>query len=262
MTVLEVRDLTKYFGGFRAVANLSFAVTGGEILGLVGPNGAGKTTTFNIITGAHRPTSGRVVYRGEDVTGLPTDALAWKGVVRTFQQTKVFARLTVEENVAIGCHKFERGGLPRTLLGMPAAEHDDLQARIGRILEFTGLLDRRDRVADELPYGDQRILGIAIALGAEPDLLLLDEPLAGMNPAEANGAMRLIHHIRDRGVTVLLIDHHMDTLMKHCDRLVVMHHGEKLAEGIPARVRDDPLVIATYLGGEGGGGPAGSDGCA
>jgi branched-chain amino acid transport system ATP-binding protein len=257
MTVLKVQDLTKYFGGFRAVANLSFAVARGEILGLVGPNGAGKTTTFNIITGVHRPTAGRVVYRGEDVTGLPTDALAWKGLVRTFQQTKVFGRLTVEENVAIGCHKFERGGLRRTLMGMPSAEHDGLRARIGGILEFTGLLDRRERVADELPYGDQRILGMAIALGAEPDLLLLDEPLAGMNPTEADGAMTLIHQIRDRGVTVLLIDHHMDTLMKHCDRLVVMHHGEKLAEGSPAVVRDDPSVIATYLGAEGGGEPGG-----
>lgn len=249
--LLQVEGLTRSFGGFRAVSNLTFHVDAGEIVGLVGPNGAGKTTTFNLVTGFLRPTSGRVWFRGQDVTGLPPHRLARLGLVRTFQQTRVFSRLTVEDNVRLALHRHEPGGLWRTLFGTKAAEESVLERRAREALEFTGLWDRRHRRADELPYGDQRVLGVAMALAVGPLLLLLDEPLAGMNATEAEATVRLVRTIRDRGVTVLIIDHHMETLMRHCDRLVVLHHGEKLAEGPPEEVRNNAEVIRIYLGEEG-----------
>jgi len=248
MSILEVRNLTKEFGGFRAVSRLSFTVEAGVIVGLVGPNGAGKTTTFNVISGFSTPTTGQVFFGGEDITGWAPHALARRGIVRTFQNTRVFTHLTVEDNIATACYKFTPGGVRRTLWGLRRDEEASLRTRVDEILVFTGLSDKRFRIAEELPYGDQRILGIAIALGAGPGLLLLDEPFAGMNPGEADRCMALIHTIRRAGVTVLLIDHHMTTLMRNCDRLVVMHHGEKLAEGTPEEIRRNTRVIEIYLG--------------
>lgn len=248
--LLRVEGLTRSFGGFQAVSNLSFHLDSGEMVGLVGPNGAGKTTTFNLITGFLRPTAGRVWFRGRDVTGLPPHRLARLGLVRTFQQTRVFGRLTVVENVRLALHRHEPGGLRRTLLGMTPAEEAFVQSRMKEVLEFTGLWPYRDRRAEELPYGEQRVLGIAMALAVGPVLLLLDEPLAGMNAGEAEATMRLVRAVRERGVTVLIIDHHMETLMRHCDRLVVLHHGEKLAEGPPDEIRRHPEVIRVYLGEE------------
>jgi len=247
--ILEVAHLTKFFGGFRAVADLSFAVEDGEILGLVGPNGAGKTTTFHLITGFLTPTAGRIRFRGEDITDRPPYERAQRGLVRTFQNTTVFATLTVEDNIRIGCFRQLPRGIRPTLFGLSPAEETALRTRVDELIAFTGLEPYRHTVAEDLSYGDQRTLEVAIALGAGPRLLLLDEPFAGMSRAEADRCMTLIHRTRAQGVTVLLVDHHMDTLMRHCHRLVVMHHGEKLAEGSPEAIRADAKVIATYLGG-------------
>jgi len=230
--LLRVEQVVKDFGGFRAVAEVSFDVRPGEIVGLVGPNGAGKTTLFNIITGFLRPTSGRVLFQGQEITRRAPHERARLGIVRTFQNTKVFPRLTVEQNVRIGCHLH------------PA----NVEGRTEAILCLSGLQGSRHKAAADLPYGEQRVLEIAIALGAKPKLLLLDEPFAGMSPAEAERCMTLLHRLRELGITVLLVDHHMETLVRHCDRLVVLHHGEKLVEGRPDEVKDDPRVIEVYLG--------------
>jgi ABC-type branched-subunit amino acid transport system ATPase component/ABC-type branched-subunit amino acid transport system permease subunit len=241
--ILRVERLVKDFGGFRAVAGVSFAVRRGEITGLVGPNGAGKTTIFHLITGFLLPTAGEIVFRDQVITKLPPQERARLGLVRTFQSTKIFSRLTVEENVRIGCHLYG-----------PRSSHDrraraaEVDERVQEILEFTGLCGSRGKIAADLPYGEGRTLEIAVALGADPELLLLDEPFAGMNPAEAERCMELIHGLRGAGRTILLVDHHMDTLIRHCDRLIVLHHGEKLAEGLPEEIKDDPQVIEVYLG--------------
>jgi ABC-type branched-subunit amino acid transport system ATPase component len=217
-------------------------------VGLVGPNGAGKTTTFNLISGFERASAGRIVFDGHDVTGLPPHVLARRGLLRTFQQTTLFAQLSVDANIRIGCFRRMPGGLRRTLLGTSRAEQAAVEHALHAIVELTGLGPMRARAADELAYGNQRVLEIAIALGAAPRLLLLDEPFAGMNPGEAEACMALIHRVREGGVTIVLVDHHMDTLTRHCDRIVVMHHGEKLAEGRPEEIQRDARVIATYLG--------------
>ena len=230
--LLRVERVIKDFGGFRAVAGVSFDVRRGEIVGLVGPNGAGKTTLFNVITGFLRPTSGRVLFEGREITRWAPHERARLGIVRTFQNTKVFPRLTVEQNVRIGCHLHPQ----------------DAERRTEAILGLCGLSGSRHKAAADLPYGEQRVLEIAIALGAGPKLLLLDEPFAGMNPAEAERCMGLLHRLRELGITVLIVDHHMETLVRHCDRLVVLHHGEKLVEGKPDEVKDDPRVIEVYLG--------------
>ncbi len=246
--VLRVENLTRHFGGFAAVSDLSFGVNEGEILGLVGPNGAGKTTTFNVVTGFIRPSAGRVFLFGEDVTGMAPHALARRGMVRTFQHTRVFAELSVRENLASASHLVERGGPLRTVFGAGAAEHRALQERIDEVLEQVGLRHLQDSTAGSLSYGDQRVLEIALALAAQPKLLLLDEPFAGMNDTESEETMRLIHRIRGAGTTVLVIDHHMQTMARGCDRLVVMDHGLKLAEGVPSEVVHQPDVVAAYLG--------------
>ena len=246
--VLEARGLTRRFGGLVAVDDFSFSVRAGAIHGLIGPNGAGKTTTFNVISGFYAPTAGQVFFRGVDVSGRKTSALAAMGLVRTFQGSTLFQELSVLENVRVGCHLSARAGFFSRLLGTDrhAERKADVQAR--ETLAFFGLEDLADEPVSNLPHGHQRVLGMAISLAAEPEVLLLDEPFTGMNPEETGRMMTLVRRIRDRGVTVMLVEHDMRAVMNLCDVVTVMNFGALLVEGPPDAVRNDPAVIEAYLG--------------
>jgi branched-chain amino acid transport system ATP-binding protein len=248
--VLEVRDLTVRFGGIRAVSGVSLAVDAGEILSIIGPNGAGKTTIFNVVTGLYRPTAGEVRLRGRPISTLPTHARARMGVARTFQNIRLFRELTVGENVRVARYGRARTGLVGALLRTPAFRRDrrETDARVAAILDGVGLGGRGHELARSLPYGDQKRVELARALAVEPSVLLLDEPAAGMSTGEADALMTLIRGLRDRGLAILLVEHHIRVVMGVSDRVVVLNHGELIAEGPPAAVRRDPAVIAAYLG--------------
>ena len=248
MAILEVRDLTRRFGGLVAVSDLSLSVEEGEIRGLIGPNGAGKTTTFNVISGFYPPSEGRVLFRGEDVAGMSTNAIAARGLVRTFQATTLFQELTVLENVLVGRHLKARTGPFRALLGADRPREEAARARAIEILDFFGLGERREDPGLSLPHGLQRALGVAVAFAAEPKLLLLDEPFTGMNPEETRRMMEIVRKVRDRGITILLVEHDMQAVMGLCDRITVLNFGRLLAEGTPGEVRRHPDVIEAYLG--------------
>jgi branched-chain amino acid transport system ATP-binding protein len=233
------------------VNGVNLQVRRGEILGVIGPNGAGKTTLFNLLTGFLTPTSGRIAFEGIDIAGWPPSKIAGIGICRTFQITSVFPALTVWENVRTATYSWTRHRLLDDLLGRTArAGERTVEDEVTRIVEFTGLAAQRAVLARNLSYGDQRRLGIAIALAARSRLLLLDEPAAGMNPEETRGLMQCIGEIRDSGVTVVLIEHHMRLVMGLCDRVVVLGQGKVLAEGTPAEISMNPAVIEAYLGQE------------
>jgi ABC-type branched-subunit amino acid transport system ATPase component len=246
--MLEVEALNKRFGGLTAIDDLSFRVEEGEIRGLIGPNGAGKTTTFNVISGYYTPTSGRVVYRGRDIAGMRSHAIAALGLVRTFQATVLFQEMTVLENVQVGQHLRARVGPWDVLSGRDRGIERAATERALEILGVLGLADRRDELTVNLPHGLQRALGIAVALSADPKLLLLDEPFTGMNPEETRVMMEHIRGVRARGVTILLVEHDMQAVMGLCDRITVLNFGRLLAEGSPAEIRNHPDVIEAYLG--------------
>ncbi len=249
--ILEIRGLTKRFGGLAAVDNVSFSVREGGISGLIGPNGAGKTTIFNLITGVYKVTEGTVSFRGSEITNLEPFRIADRGITRTFQNIRLFKNLSVYENVLTACHMSARYTIPEALFRLPrfVREEKALRAKAEDLLSIMGLTERRDVQANNLPYGLQRRLEIVRALALDPKLLLLDEPAAGMNPDETEQLMHLISGIRERfKLTVLVIEHHMDLVMRLCESIVVLNFGQKLAEGTADEIRGDPRVVEAYLG--------------
>ena len=251
---LAVRDLAVSFGGVAALAGVSFDVHPGTITSVIGPNGAGKTTAFNAITGYLSPTRGRIEYDGGPLTGLRPSAIAARGIVRTFQRTSVFPALTVADNVMIGLHLRGAVGLVDVTLRRRrlAAEESRLAREADGIIEFVGLGHRRGERASELPYGEQRLVELGVALGARPRLLLLDEPGAGMSTAEKTTVTDLIYRIRDQAITVLLVEHDMRMVMSISDAVIVLNHGRVIAAGTPAAIQAHPDVIRAYLGSAGG----------
>jgi ABC-type branched-subunit amino acid transport system ATPase component len=246
---LEVRDLTMRFGGLTAVDELNFQVDHGAIHGLIGPNGAGKTTTFNMISGFYRPAGGQVRLRGEVISGLHMHEVARRGVVRTFQHSTLFAELSVLENALVGTHMRFRPNIFAAIVGWDAEDRRGARAQAQEALDFFGLLDHAGERAGDLSHGHQRALGMAVAMAARPDVMLLDEPFTGMNPEETNRMMALMFKLRDSGVTILIVEHDMHAIMGLCDRITVMSFGKLLAEGNPAEIRRHPQVIEAYLGG-------------
>ncbi len=248
--LLQVRDLTVEFGGLAALSDVSFDIRRGEILGLIGPNGAGKTTCFNAITGVYTPTRGTVSFDGEPLRKLKRHKITRKGIARTFQNVRLWGEMTALENVCVGTDARHKTSVWGATFRTPRhyREERDAVDRGMALLEFVGIAARATEKAANLPYGDQRRLEIARALATEPKLLCLDEPAAGFNPSEKSALMGLIKKIRDDGYTVLLIEHDMRLVMGVTDRIVVLEFGRKIAEGTPREVRDNPAVIAAYLG--------------
>lgn len=252
MPLLELQKLTKSFGGLTAVKDLDMSIEQGEIVGLIGPNGAGKTTVFNMISGVFRPNGGKVLLKGEDITGLKPHSVVKKGLSRTFQVTTLFSDMTVLENILLGFHLKSSRGYWGAIFNTASTRNNQRQLleSAEELADFMELGDRKFELAKSLPHGHQRALEVAITLAASPELLLLDEPVTGMNLEETKQMMDKISETRDRGVTMLLVEHDMRVIMGICDRIYVLNFGEKIAEGTPKEVCRNKEVITAYLGEE------------
>jgi branched-chain amino acid transport system ATP-binding protein len=250
LRLLEAKGLTKYFGGLTALEEVNFHVDTGEIVALIGPNGAGKTTTFNLLTGFERPTRGEVIFKGRNVSGLKPHKIARYGLARTWQQTVLFKDTTTLDSVALGWRLHQKARFLGCLFKTPKSRHDDAAAlaEAEEILKFLGMSSYKNELPYNLPYGFQRILGVGMTMATKPELMLLDEAVTGMNPSETVVMMDTIRKIRDRGVSILVVEHNMKVVMGISDRIIVLDFGRKIAEGKPAEISKNKEVIKAYLG--------------